>query len=304
MKVRHVPCLCPACLDDDGQECQNSHFADPWKLVHLKPKKGDNPRKHVKRKRPDSEDLEVRQKMNCTVIDIEDSSDDEDLLNMEFDYHLETTTQTDLKNCKHIHVPSGSHGCSWKSVAEDIVEEDFNINDSDPEIIENENLDQTEEAVEVCEKTSAEFRLSGENVMLLSYLNPTSIDTLLKSCIPQWAYWGSILTVMHNCTSFETLEKVAKEINERLPPLPPRKDAYFVQGTDKIDVIAMNELPKDGPDRKKFTVVMIKGDGNCLCRSASKGYFNTDSRHLELRARIVIEGIINKKKYITEECLE
>ena len=43
LKARNVPCLCPPCVTEDGL-CLNRNFADPWLLIHLRPKKGDNPR--------------------------------------------------------------------------------------------------------------------------------------------------------------------------------------------------------------------------------------------------------------------
>ena len=55
LKVRDIPCLCDSCISDTGDECQNSAYADQWRLVHLVPKKKDNIRKHAKRKLPDNQ---------------------------------------------------------------------------------------------------------------------------------------------------------------------------------------------------------------------------------------------------------
>ena len=41
-----------------------------------------------------------------------------------------------------------------------------------------------------------------------------------------------------------------------------------------------------------------------MCRAASKSFFNKDCWHIELRAHIIIEGILNKDKYLTDDCLE
>ena len=49
LKVRNIPCLCPACIADSG-ECVNSAYTDPWKLVNLIPEKGANKRKYQERK--------------------------------------------------------------------------------------------------------------------------------------------------------------------------------------------------------------------------------------------------------------
>ena len=49
--------------------------------------------------------------------------------------------------------------------------------------------------------------------------------------------------------------------------------------------------------------ICILGDGNCLCQAVCKGFFNSDARHIEMRVRIIIEGIVNKS-YLSDDCLE
>ena len=53
LKVHHVLCLCPSCINEEG-ECTNSSHADLWRLVNLIPEKGANLRKFQKKKRPDA----------------------------------------------------------------------------------------------------------------------------------------------------------------------------------------------------------------------------------------------------------
>ena len=52
LTVCNTPCLCPACIADDGQECQNAHYTDRWRQVNLVPVKGENIRKYIKRTHP------------------------------------------------------------------------------------------------------------------------------------------------------------------------------------------------------------------------------------------------------------
>ena len=52
LKVRTVPCLCDPCIEDNGTQCQNSHYTDPWKEVSLIPAKGGSKKKHKKRTHP------------------------------------------------------------------------------------------------------------------------------------------------------------------------------------------------------------------------------------------------------------
>ena len=52
LKVRNIPCLCPPCIADNGEGCENSQFADSWHEVQLKPIKGQNKWKHQKKTIP------------------------------------------------------------------------------------------------------------------------------------------------------------------------------------------------------------------------------------------------------------
>ena len=52
LKVHNIPCLCRACIFDNGNKCDNYHYTDVWREVEIKPVKGDNRRKHLKRKHP------------------------------------------------------------------------------------------------------------------------------------------------------------------------------------------------------------------------------------------------------------
>ena len=52
LKVRHIPCLCQACIEDNGGQCTNSSFTDLWRDIDLVPVKGESKRKHQKRKHP------------------------------------------------------------------------------------------------------------------------------------------------------------------------------------------------------------------------------------------------------------
>ena len=67
-------------------------------------------------------------------------------------------------------------------------------------------------------------------------------------------------------------------------------------------MVAQSEIPTDGP--RHLHVIQTVGDGNCLCRAGSKGYFNTNEKHVELRVRMIVEGVTNMKNYLSDECLQ
>ena len=87
-----------------------------------------------------------------------------------------------------------------------------------------------------------------------------------------------------------------------LRPLQKREDAFFIEGVDRRDTVAQSEIPNDGP--VTMDAVYTLGDGNCFCRAISRAFYNDDKKHKELRARIVIEGVMNMDKYLSDDCLE
>ena len=145
--------------------------------------------------------------------------------------------------------------CTWANPVELITVPDSST-DSNPQV-DSENDDDVE-IIEVCERASKEFLLSGENL--------------------------------------------ARQLQPLLPPLKKWKHAWYCPAADSIDTVAQHKIPSDGP--RHLTAVATKGDGNCLCRAVCKGYFNDDSKHVELRVRIVMEGVLNKEKYLSDEFLQ
>ena len=69
-----------------------------------------------------------------------------------------------------------------------------------------------------------------------------------------------------------------------------------------IDKVAQKEIPPDGPRHLK--AIQTYGDGNCLCHALSRAKYNTDEHHIEIQARILIEGVIHREKYLSDDCLE
>ena len=193
---------------------------------------------------------------------------------------------------------------SWMNVSEEITTDDFISTSGISNRIIEEN--ETEEIIEICERSSNEFRLAGENVLkkatLAQQCKEAVTDQHLDSnIIPDVAYWHSILTDLQECEDFPSLQNKAEKWQKNIPPLQPRVETYF-KCQDVPDSVAQKEIPPDGP--VMLRAVYTIGDGNCLPRSAGKGFFNDDNRHIEIRTRIVLDSILNKKHYLSHECLE
>ena len=173
------------------------------------------------------------------------------------------------------------------------------------------NIDQeSQEIIEICEKSSNEFRFAGDNLFTTKSTQNESVN-VTDTDIPDDIYWHSLLTAMQDCRDYPTLEKKClvwhwqglHPLQPRVQPLQPRvQPSYFKPGCDSNDQVAQKEIPPDGP--MNLLAVWIEGDGNCLPPSLGKGYFNDSSRHLEMRARMVIEGIVHKEYYLCDSCLE
>ena len=310
LKVRHVPCLCPPCIRDDGSECLNAEFTDPWRTVKLIPEKGANLRKYQKRKKPVPKETPIPVDTGCTC---DDEESDEDLPDIQMDFDIRKRTRSVAQKSKEnatssksvADAPSNSaqeineeRHCTWVSVAEEITANDFMSSEhSSQKSQESDDI----EIIEVCERGSKEFKLAGEN-NIRTQSNVVAVDKLAYENIPEDVFWLSILLALENCRRGDALDQLAHELHGRLPPLKPRQRAVYDPVADTIDNVAENEIPLDGPT--SLRTIKTIGDGNCLCRALSKAFYNDDTKHLEIRARIVIEGIMHKDSYITDDCLE
>ena len=54
---------------------------------------------------------------------------------------------------------------------------------------------------------------------------------------------------------------------------------------------------------KTMFPAVVMGDGNCLFRSFSLAIFGTEDRHIELRARAVMELVLNEDHYLRMDTL-
>ena len=124
----------------------------------------------------------------------------------------------------------------------------------------------------------------------------------LHDNIPDAVFWESVLAALERCEHNIEFEEVAAQLKLKLPPLRQRKaNVHFNPELHYIDATATACLPSDAP--QNVHAIWTLGDGNCLGRSVSTGYTGSDQMHLELRARTVIEGAVNKRYYLADEYL-
>ena len=68
-----------------------------------------------------------------------------------------------------------------------------------------------------------------------------------------------------------------------------------------MDDVAVMSLPCDSP--RNCVPIWTVGDGDCLPHALSMACFGDDKRNVELRARIIVEGVYNKPWYLDNNYL-
>ena len=283
LKVRQIPCLCAACVNDSGEECDNSNYTDSWREVTLKPAKGDNMRKHQKRKHPKEC---VSGNRTNRVSPVEHPSPTEDNDNNSDDECLPDIVIEDENN--------------------DVVEDFIDLTNL-PQVINDIFVDLTEDTGNGNEETLPPVEEDdiitgigdgGESIPE----NNAVANVEHFDAIPLNNYWESILSGVEMSFNSIANEQMLKDLESSLRPLKRRKkDIQFDPSMHFFDAIAAGNIPSDVP--KDLIPIWTLGDGNCMGRAVSIGYIGNYSMHLEIRARTVLEGCLNKKYYLHDNCL-
>ena len=139
------------------------------------------------------------------------------------------------------------------------------------------------DVITICECVSKEFEMAGENAMrrpVIEYGAALDIIHSSNTHVPDSVLWYSILSAIDSCKDFNQCEEIAYNFVTTVPPLKARQHASYCRQRDMIDAVARTDIPPDGPTH--LIPIWTVGDGNCLLRALSRGFFNTDSRHLEI----------------------
>ena len=324
--VRNVPCLCPPCIKNEGV-CLNGHITDNWREEKLQP--ANKSSMHDKRPHPtqvfgprteDNSNLTSSEICeNATLAEAEDHTAAEMYEDsLEIDEHNEANEEIDtLTNCDNF-VEVDNRVFVDLTGTEKISQNDFDLNveeDVDHVIITGYEAEMSTNIAYLEKKdddviiTAFEKNSEEQNIIKIED-KPTPISQGKKTLkCPLWLqklskkkYWHSILTVLQACEDYAELESQVKDISPHIPKLGERNgNVKFIDGYDKVDEIALVTIPPDAP--QELVPVSTYGDGNCLCRALSHAYFGDPVHHLEIRARIVIESIVNRLHYTHHACL-
>ena len=107
--------------------------------------------------------------------------------------------------------------------------------------------------------------------------------------------------VLDKFSTYSELENYVESLSKKL--LKPLKCAVskFKPLKHSIDNVAKLSIPKDCTHN--LIAVFTIGDGNCYPRSLICAAFGNDSRHVLLQAKIVVEGVYNKQRYLDNNYL-
>ena len=141
-----------------------------------------------------------------------------------------------------------------------------------------------------------------KNKALLSVKARNAKNATITHLIKPVANWKGILRQLQNSSTYDELEETVNGVFEHIKPIEKiDHEVVFNPRFHKADMIASSNLPSDGP--QDVIPVTTRGDGNCLCRALSTAYFGTENRHIEIRARIVMEAIVNRNHYMDHRIL-
>ena len=113
--------------------------------------------------------------------------------------------------------------------------------------------------------------------------------------------WSEILNILGSFSTCSDLETYVLSLNEKYSKAVKCAVQKFRKCRHWVDIVAKKSMHTDSP--ANVVPVVTIGDGNCCPRSLSIAAFGDDSRQLELRAKIILESVINKEKYLNQDYL-
>jgi hypothetical protein len=112
--------------------------------------------------------------------------------------------------------------------------------------------------------------------------------------------WLMILQGMQRCQTFDELDNFIRHIN--LSPIPA-----FVGNCYKMnyscDNIAQSYIPSDITRQHVWMAVKTTGNGSCFFNALSRMVYGHEQNALEMRVRIILEGIRNRHLYLNDAYL-
>ena len=278
---REIPCVCPPCIGNNGI-CLNNSFTDAWKLEKLEPIRGENVRKHQKRKRVETAEVQYEALQNSS-----DDMAEIPCVGLNNDDTVIASRETNIHENENLPESGGMNSNSDALNTEDVA-----LASGRDKTVEN-----IADLLCAAEKQSSEVAMSIDNLLVHRKINPC----VEWQSMPLKEYWCKMVHSLAACTDFlELCELVTLVTSYGLPPLEKRVNVGYSSSRYRVDEVAEACMPVDVNNRIPIETL---GDGNCLCRALSTAYFGHQKAHLEIRARIAIEAVTNRLSYMSDEYL-
>ena len=196
----------------------------------------------------------------------------------------------------------------WPDSCHPVNDDVTDDGDDDEVIVEDDNPDETiiidsssdDQITTITEDFTDEESFSGNWTPMSSIHSDlhTTFDLIDdEDSVDQDIVWSSIRSYFFDCDTTKRLQQAVDHILDKgMRGLDERREVHFKEGSDVIDVNSKKIYPKDDP--KGLTPVVTTGDGNCLTRALSRVYFGNEEHHEEVRVRLIIEAVKNKKQYL------
>ena len=108
--------------------------------------------------------------------------------------------------------------------------------------------------------------------------------------------------MVQQCKTFHSLRRMISRIVHPTMLVPISNPVVRAERGDRIDEVAISELPDDAPP--DCVPIETAGDGNCCPRAFSKAVYGTGNYHKEIRMRMLMEGVLNRNRYFDNEYLK
>ena len=110
--------------------------------------------------------------------------------------------------------------------------------------------------------------------------------------------WAEVLAAMKKTRSFSELEVVCTHLV--LPPLPNGLKQKYDEEFDTIHLLTWDLLQAAKISfPSNHAPIEIIADGNCLPHTLSKLIFGAECHHIQVRVRLVRDGVLNREKYLS-----
>lgn len=150
-----------------------------------------------------------------------------------------------------------------------------------------------DEAIAECSQPIEE---NSANVEVI--LEPTSSNA--SSTNANSAFWNELYKEINSARDYEALTSIVQRNVSTVPPLVLKMKRTMCR-SDVIDEVGQKFYPRDGPP--SLVPIENQGDGNCFPRALAHLFLSDQEEHLEVRLRIIFEGVMNPKLYVSDAYL-